>query len=90
MLKNKIITFMQYFTYIFMVLSFLIPDYVLRRWIYAIGFVELSEVAPYLFSIAWTLLFVLVILSLPQRAGKIVYSILTVCWYIIASWSGSI
>lgn len=85
MLKNKIVNYMQWFTYVMMIVSFLIPDYVLRRWIYAIGFVDLKEAAPYLFSFAWTILFVIIVISLPQKMGKIVYSFLTIFWYIVAS-----
>lgn len=86
LIKNKnLMKFFHVTAYLAMIVSFLIPDYVLRRWIYAIGFVELNEAGPYLFTIAWTFIFTAIIFQLPQKAGKITYSILTIFWYFVAS-----
>lgn len=81
---NYIIDFINKYIYVFfMSLPFLAMDVITRLFGRSISFYRLSKLAPNLFTLTWTFLFVGIALAPKKKIGKIIYLVTNIIFLVL-------
>lgn len=69
---------------IFIAITFFVLDFTLRFFTRWLGYYSIYELAPSLFTICWSVIFIVILSLMPHKIGRIVYAVLYGVWAIYA------